>query len=159
MLTLMIMRHAQAADAPPGGDDKRRQLTPHGHREATEVGQALAGLSLLPDRIVCSGATRACQTARIVAELSGYGHRPATAAALYNRTTADYLTVVRGLKDAWPAVLLVGHNSTASDLAGSLCGTPIDLPTAGLAIIDLDLVQWSQVTATHIGRLRHLLEP
>lgn len=159
MLTLMIMRHAKAADLQAGGDDKRRRLTPHGRDEAIAVGQALVGLGLVPDRIVCSGATRAGQTARIVAQQCGCPQRPTVAAALYYPSMDDYLAVVRGLKDAWRSVVVVGHNPVSSELAGLLVGAAVDLPTAGLAILDLDVGQWSEVTATHIGQLRQLIEP
>lgn len=43
--TLLLLRHGEAGDPPPGGRDPDRRLTPTGEEQARAVGPALAGVS------------------------------------------------------------------------------------------------------------------
>ena len=66
MKTLLVLRHAKTqSDAPAG--DHARELTERGHRNAEAMGAYIKNLIGTPDAIITSDATRARQTAEIVA--------------------------------------------------------------------------------------------
>ncbi len=113
---LILWRHAEAEDAPEGGDDLVRALTPRGEREAARMGAWLD--RTLPEgaRILCSPALRCDQTARAL------GRKFKTVAELApDRTVDDMLAVTR-----WPharqPVLVVGHQPTLGQVVARLLG-------------------------------------
>jgi phosphohistidine phosphatase SixA len=63
MLTLMLMRHAQAEPAAIDGVDHERPLTDAGRREVLRATQQLRDQPELPQRVLLSPAQRTRQTA------------------------------------------------------------------------------------------------
>ena len=73
MKTLLILRHAKTqSDAPAG--DHARELTERGHRNAAAMGAYIHNLTRPPDAIITSDATRALQTAEVVAAAGNLSH-------------------------------------------------------------------------------------
>ena len=66
MRRLMLLRHAKS-DRPPGTPDHDRPLNRRGRDEAPLIGTYLAHNGLLPDRVLCSTATRTRETWDLVA--------------------------------------------------------------------------------------------
>jgi len=64
--TLLILRHAKTQPDAPAGDHARA-LTERGHRDAATIADHIRNVIGTPDAIVTSDATRARQTASIVA--------------------------------------------------------------------------------------------
>lgn len=110
-MDLILWRHAGAEETVP---DIARDLTAHGRRQAQDMAQWLR--SYLPDdlRIVCSPAARTRQTADALGR--PYAIRNEIAPG---RPMSDLLAA-----SGWPqggaTVLLVGHNPSISQLAGTL---------------------------------------
>jgi phosphohistidine phosphatase len=132
--TLLILRHATAANTPEDADE-RRPLTRTGLAEAARVGRALAGLK--PEHVLCSTALRTRQTwQQISGELPArpkvefepliYAAGPETLRELVWATDPDVTTL-----------LLIGHNPAVHELAWSLLGdqAPRSFPPASLAIV------------------------
>ena len=67
-MKLYFLRHAEALD---GKDDAGRPLSPHGKKEAREVGRFLKGAGIEFDAAYSSPLVRAKQTAKIVLEVCG----------------------------------------------------------------------------------------
>jgi phosphohistidine phosphatase len=57
-MMLYIVRHAIAEDAPQGGDDAARRLTPDGRRKMAEVARGLRALRVAPDVVLTSPLVR-----------------------------------------------------------------------------------------------------
>lgn len=141
MPELLVLRHAQAADAV--APDHERPLTPRGFSQATQAGRWLAERGLHPQRVLCSSAVRAQQTAeRVLAQLTA---EPAplflTEQRLYLAAVPDLLDVLAEQAGDAGCVLLVGHNPGLAELVEALSGHPISpepgsgtlFPTATLA--------------------------
>ena len=62
MRRLMILRHAKAERAAPGGRDHDRALNERGREDARKIGDYMARHGLLPDRVVVSPAIRTRET-------------------------------------------------------------------------------------------------
>jgi len=98
------------------------------------------------DALFSSPACRALSTADIFsAEL----HLPVQIdRRVYEADVAVLQQLVRGLDDRDSAVVLVGHNPAVSVFLRYLTDEPYaDLPTAGIAVIDLPLMSWRHTSS------------
>jgi phosphohistidine phosphatase len=166
------LRHAKAAqEAPVGGGDHERPLSPRGRRDAAALGRVLVdgGLDLgdvgLPTYVLCSTAVRTTETAeRVVAALGVTLDRRRR---LYYGAPSDVLDEVRTLPDDVVSAMVVGHNPTTAELAQRLL-VPGDeglsilgghgFPTCGLALVRLPAVHWLDV-ADGTGALEAFFTP
>ncbi|UOY01348.1 SixA phosphatase family protein [Blastococcus sp. PRF04-17] len=140
---LVLIRHAEAGDAPVDVD---RPLTQLGERRAEAIGEWLGRAGLAPDRVVVSPAVRAQQTweraaVALPAGLTGVDER------IYDNTVDALLAVLGGLPDEAMTAALVGHNPAVGQLAavlGDAEGDPAarhdvgsGFPTGGVAVFVL----------------------
>lgn len=144
MHELLILRHAEAEPAEPGGSDLDRPLTAHGAEQAQATGQWLLEHEALPDTILCSPATRARATATRAAACWGTdaADRIDYVDAIYEASPGQLLTQLDRLDPALGRVLLVGHNPGLERLLALLCeGRSAGfrgMPAAALAWLRLD---------------------
>ncbi len=143
---LYVARHGEAAHGP---DDHERPLTPHGEQEARQTGAWLRSQGIRPDAIASSTAIRARETARIIAEATGFEvKRILTTRRIYDADLLYILDLIFGYEDLFSHVLLVGHNPTSTMLAQYLApDAPGHLPTAGLIGIRFAVDRWIDASA------------
>jgi phosphohistidine phosphatase len=160
MKTLLILRHAKTQpDAPTG--DHARELTERGHRNAAAMGAYIHNLIGTPDAIITSDATRARQTAEIVAPAVDFTAPLTMESRIYATDLDTLVAVVRRIPDEVKTAIIVGHNPGFEELAAVLAGKPeqgVRLPTSGLAVLELDVERWDAVGAG-TGRLREVATP
>lgn len=160
MRTLLILRHAKTQpDAPRG--DRARELIERGHRDAARIGAFIRDSLARPDLIVTSDATRARQTADIVATTIGLDDALEIEPRIYDADVSTLIAVVRGLPDSAARVIIVGHNpgfELLTDALSSSGSGSIHLPTSGLAIVEFDTERWSNV-AERSGQRRAVVTP
>ncbi len=146
MKTLYLMRHAKSSWKDLALDDRDRPLNARGRRDAPEMGHRLAARGPLPQRLLCSPARRARDTARAVAEGAGlHGVGCISDERLYFNGVEGWIDTLRSLEDSLDVVLLVGHNPDFSAVVCGLGGLPVqDFPTASLARFALT-TQWSDL--------------
>ncbi|MBL8288922.1 MAG: histidine phosphatase family protein [Rubrivivax sp.] len=113
-MDLILWRHAEAAEAPVGGDDLARALTPKGERQAERMAAWLGRQLAATTRILVSPAVRTQQTAKAlerkfktIEELAPHGSAQALLAAAH-------------WPDAREPVLVVGHQPALGMAAGTL---------------------------------------
>lgn len=113
---LILWRHAEAEEAPEGGDDLVRALTPRGEREAARMGAWLD--RTLPEgaRILSSPALRCDQTARAL------GRKFKTVETLAPGHSVDELLEAARWPDARQPVVVVGHQPTLGQTVARLLG-------------------------------------
>jgi phosphohistidine phosphatase len=160
MKTLLILRHAKTQSDAPAGDHARK-LTERGHRNAAAMGAYIHKLTGTPDVIITSDATRARQTAEIVATAVDFTGPLTVEPRIYAADLDPLLAVVRRIPDEVGSAMLVGHNPGFEALAGALAGNhneEIRLPTSGLALLEFDVEQWDAVREG-AGRLREVATP
>ena len=109
----MLIRHAQATDAPR---DRDRPLSEHGARRAAAIRPWLQRSGIVPDRVLVSPALRAAQTWAAAA----VGLEPTVDDRIYENTVADLLAVLGELPDEVRTVAVVGHNPSIGKLAAAL---------------------------------------
>ena len=159
MKTILLFRHGKS-DWDAGMDvDHERPLARRGKKAAALMGRYLAALGEVPDQAHTSTAVRAAETLRRAAEAGAWKCPVATSRALYQASPESALEYVQKLDDACGCVLLVGHEPTWSMLLGALVGgARVELPTAAMARIDVEVEAWSGV-AFGTGALVWLTTP
>ncbi|TPF96958.1 phosphoglycerate mutase [Bifidobacterium sp. UTCIF-39] len=139
---LIIMRHANA-ESKVGKADVDRELTDKGLKQAKKVGKALAVMSLIPDQIRCSGATRTRQTLERM--LKYFGDKPSVdyRKSLYEGGTQAILDEMDHMKPKTKRLMIVGHEPTVSSAAQWLASPDSDPAT--LNVLGLGLSTGSLV--------------
>jgi phosphohistidine phosphatase len=153
---LLVLRHGQAKNAPPGGDDADRPLSGSGRRGAASLGPVVRRLA--PDLVLCSSALRTRQTSEAL-EL-GADVDVSIEPGLYGAEVEELLEHVRGVDDDIEVLLVVGHNPGVHQLVVELTGgerVPTFRP-ATLAVLELDVEQWHEL-GPGLGRLTSLHVP
>lgn len=130
MKSLMLLRHAQALPATPAFTDLERELSLHGRRQARRLGKWLCARRWSPQRILCSNAIRARQTAETVTAAAGWITPLNLLNTLYNASVDDMLTVLREQAPSVERLLLVAHAPGVGELAGALTTRLSDLSLA-----------------------------
>jgi len=134
---------------------------------AKRMGEIIAGEKWPVDAVVHSGARRAKETALIAhAELPS-GIPISVEPRLYEATVAGFIAALRDLPDSAQTIVVVGHNPSLAEAALRLSGggdkatlqrMAAKFPTAGLAMLEFDLVHWSELAAGK-GRLAAFFTP
>lgn len=131
------------------------------------MGAYMAKQGLVPDLALISTARRAQETWDLVAEALPRSIAARDAVGIYEVAAAAILEVIRTVEPSVRNLLLVGHNPGLADLALLLAGSgdppAIErlrekFPTAGLAVLDFDSEQWSDVSPGD-GRLVRFVTP
>ena len=134
--TLILLRHAKS-DWSGDEDDVDRPLAKRGRRQAPVAGRWLAEQVERIDLAVVSTATRAQQTWQIASVELASAPPVRNEARAYAASDRALLDLVQALPDEARTVVLVGHNPGLEDLASSLTGRWVPMPTSALAVIGL----------------------
>jgi phosphohistidine phosphatase len=175
MRRLMLLRHAKTEHDAPSGHDQDRRLDERGRLDAAAIGTWIGRRPPFPDAVLVSTAVRAKQTWEIAREAmkDTMRERPPPPKVelleeLYGAEPAQLLRIIRRAEVADPACLmLIGHNPGMHELALMLAGSgdtaakrslEDNLPTAGLAVLDFAIDDWSEV-AFRRGKLVRFTSP
>lgn len=148
MKTLILVRHAKAANRHKHLSDLERALTPGGQKDAKRAARTLKAKGIVPSLLVSSPANRALETAHVfAAELDYPIHKIALKQSAYDAMDAEPLfSMIRETEDHHDTVLLFGHNPSLEEFASSLLlGFESDLPKAGVVEISIDKESWRDI--------------
>src|SRR5213592_2478495 len=138
IMKLYFLRHA---DALEGIDDAARPLSPHGRKEALEVGRFLKRAGIEFDAAYSSPLIRAKETAEIVLDTCGSTKLVLTTALLNEGSEAKFDEWLKGIPDA-KHVCLVGHAPSLADRVRQLLGIKatdaLKLPKGALACLETE---------------------
>lgn len=152
------MRHAKSSWTDPSLSDFERPLNERGRRAAPFMGGVLKREGLVPDHIICSPAKRTRETAELVQAAVGLEFEVRNDASIYEATAGELIEVVSATPYTSQRVLLIGHNPSSEQLVQIITGAIEAMPTAALAVIDLDIDSWAEI-APGKGKLRRLFRP
>lgn len=153
---LILLRHAKSA-WPDDVPDHDRPLAPRGRRDAPAAGRWLRTSELVPDRVMCSTATRARETWRLAEEQIGAHPQTVFEDRAYGASVADLLDLARRTPAAVRTLLIVGHDPAMRGLTLELADDPsrdaeaealarvrVKYPTAAIAVLSFS-GNWPEV--------------
>jgi phosphohistidine phosphatase len=167
MRRILLLRHAKSDWSGPGASDHERPLNRRGQEAAPRIGVYLHRHGLIPDRVLCSTATRARETWALVAAQIPDAPAASYVEPLYNAAARAILDVLRHADADAKSVLVVGHNPGLQEVAALLIASgDLDdrerlrekFPTCGLAVIDFAIEHWSRLHPRS-GRLERFVVP
>ncbi|HET6183816.1 MAG TPA: histidine phosphatase family protein [Acetobacteraceae bacterium] len=165
MRQLLLLRHAKAAQAATGQDDRDRPLNEAGRAAIAATRARMKELGLAPDLVLVSPSRRTMET---LEGLEPWDETPLVEPvdALYLAPASGIRAVLNGVAETVRSVLLIGHNPGLHDFAASLHdGGPAPapaleqlargFPTAALAEFSV-LGPWWQLDARRARLVRFL---
>lgn len=158
MKTLLLLRHAKSSWQDAGLADFDRPLNERGMLAAPFMGALMVREGLAPEIILCSPAERARQTALLVGQGRGMNTEIRFEHRIYEASPRGLHQVVSELDDAYSSAMLVGHNPGVEGFISYLTGNMESMPTAALAVTDLQVGSWSTIN-DRCGSLRRIYKP
>lgn len=158
MKIIYILRHAKSSWDDATMTDFERPLNQRGLKTAPFIGKLMKERGLVPDVILSSPAKRACETAKLVCESAGFETQIKLDQRIYEATVGTLVSIVMEIDDSFDSALLVGHNPGAEGLVYYLTGEIAPMPTAALAVIELKINNWADISNGR-GSLRFVFRP
>ncbi|MEU7002881.1 histidine phosphatase family protein [Nonomuraea sp. NPDC046570] len=131
MRTLIILRHAKAAQIP-GLDDRERPLTHRGERDAERAGAEIRSLGLEPGLVLCSPAVRTRRTAELAFPAADVSFER----DIYEAYPEELYSLVRRSDPEAATIVLCGHNPGVHEMALSLAGGEYTFRPGSFAVIE-----------------------
>jgi phosphohistidine phosphatase len=151
MKKIILVRHGKSAWNNPNLTDHDRPLADRGLNDVPEMGLRLKEKGIVPDLILSSPATRASQTAEIIAEVL---HIPKSIIAfdknLYHASYAMILKCIQRQDDSNELIFVVGHNPGLNDFIDFMGGNLENLPTSGQYGFMVDTDHWIQLRPENV---------
>ena len=158
MKTLFVLRHAKSSWDDASLADFDRPLNNRGKNAAPFMGSIMAERNLLPDVIFSSPAVRARETARLVKDAGSLEAEIRLDERIYEASPPTLRQVAMAINDEFRSAMIVGHNPGMEGFIRLLTGRLEAMPTAALAIIDLDIARWEDIIAER-ATLRQIIRP
>lgn len=160
MKTIFIVRHAKAAWMEDMSQDRLRKLDAEGVADAMKAGKLLAQEGLVPDLILSSTATRAEQTAQLIAEGLGLDESKIEYKnGLYNASAETILLVIQSVETDEEKLMIVAHNPGISNFLSLLTdGSSVNMGPCDIAILELDIDSWKNCCLPGHGFLLRYIE-
>ncbi len=158
MKTLYIMRHAKSSWDHPSLSDFERPLNGRGKNAAPFMGGLIRRRDLLPEVILCSPARRALSTAKLVKQGGALNADILFDERIYEASPNNLRQVVAELDDTFSSAMLIGHNPGIEGFIRYLTNELEPMPTAAVAVIELDVEKWSEVN-DGCGELKTVIRP
>ena len=159
MKTLLILRHAKSDWGNSQLSDHDRPLNSRGKYDAPRMGAWLKLKEIVPELIISSTAERALTTAELVALACDFEGELRTERKFYLAGPPAYVEILNGLPDSYESVMVVGHNPGMEELVSLLTDKDRTMTTANVAVVELPIDAWNELTIFTEGRLKHHWQP
>lgn len=146
--TLILIRHGKSSWKDADLADFDRPLNHRGRTDGPRMAAFLTGRVPLPDRVLCSPSRRTRATMDFLLPALGDPPPPVDFdPRLYGAEVPDLIEILADTRDTVSAVLLLGHNPALTQLHNHLVSDdPLEnLPTLGVAVVQLDLQHWANI--------------
>jgi phosphohistidine phosphatase len=158
MKTLFVLRHAKSSWDDPDLADFDRPLNGRGESAAPFMGEVMKRNGFSPDVILSSPAVRARDTAVLVKGGGDLDAEIVHEENIYEASPQALRQIASTIDDRHRSAMIVGHNPGMEGFIRFLTGKLEPMPTAALAVIDLDIASWRDIDSKS-GVLRKLIRP
>lgn len=158
MKTLFVLRHAKSSWKNRELSDFERPLNKRGEKAAPFMGKLMRDNGFIPEAIISSSAERAEQTAKLIRSSASIDIEIQFDRRIYESSTNSLLHIVSEFNDNFSSAMIVGHNPGFEGLVEILGNEYQRMPTAALAIINLNIDSWQDIAAG-CGEIISVLRP
>ena len=158
MKILFLLRHAKSSWDNASLADFDRPLNERGNNTAPFMGEVMTRRGYAPAIVVSSPANRAASTAKLVKDAAGLSADIRYDDRVYEASPNSLRQVASELDDTFGSAMIVGHNPGMEGFIRYLTGEIEAMPTAALAVIELNIDSWSQINAD-TGKLAEVIRP
>jgi phosphohistidine phosphatase len=158
MKRLYVLRHAKSSWDDASLSDFDRPLNERGLDAAPLMGKVMRKRGYIPDAVFSSPAKRAKKTAKLATDAAGIESSIIFDERIYEASPQKLVEVLSTVDGAAASAMIVGHNPGMEGLIRLLTGETVSMPTAALAIIDLEVEQWNDLDH-QTGKLVAMLRP
>jgi phosphohistidine phosphatase len=123
------------------------------------MGALIKDKELVPQKILCSSALRATETARMVQEESGFAGETVFLDSYYLAEPNAYLEALQTLPDEIERVMVIGHNPGLEGLLQILSGQIVPLSTGAVAHLVLRIDHWNELNMDGEAELVETFSP
>jgi polyadenylate-binding protein len=157
---LIVLRHAKSAWDTDAEVDHERPLNKRGRRDAPRIGQKLAELGWIPERVFSSDARRTRDTwKRMRAEL-GDDIEAAFTRQLYHAGIGAVREVLADLPDVVGTVMVIGHNPGWEGVIDALTAAEVRLTSCNAALLSIEADTWRDaISQESRWQLHQVLRP
>ncbi len=144
---LSLLRHSYAE--PLGSSlDLKRNLTMEGLSAIRTLGRRLLNDNFSPDKIICSTAIRAQQTAiNLVEELEMSEQMISYDEKIYEASVRELVEVVNEIQQHVQSALIIGHSPAISFFGEYLTSSGIEgMEPCSMVTIGFDGVEWREIS-------------
>lgn len=159
MKTLLLLRHGKSSWKETNLADHDRPLKKRGENDAKKLGGHLNSFDLIPDIICCSTAKRAKDTVKCLLETLYFDNEVCFSRKLYHGYIDDFIDVIHGIQNDHTCLMLVGHNPGLEEFLSNLTDVDEWLPTAALAQVEIDIMDWRDLNEYTNGLLINIWRP
>ena len=151
MKNLTIVRHAESSLQDEQYLDKNRPLTKNGRNEALIMSQRIRDAEIKPLKILSSSATRAWETALIIAKTINYSENLLTKDdRLYLADIHNLVCIIEEQNEDVNNLMIIGHNPGLIELINLLSIKKIaNLSTSGAVSLNINTDDWNLITLTN----------
>ena len=151
MKNLTIVRHAESVLQDTQYLDKDRPLTNNGRNDALTMSQKIRDAGIKPSKILSSSATRAWETALIIAKTIKYSENLLTRDdRLYLADIHNLVCIIEEQNEDVNNLMIIGHNPGLIELINLLSIKRIaNLSTSGVVSLNINIDDWSLITLTN----------
>jgi phosphohistidine phosphatase len=158
MKTLYILRHAKSSWDDSDLADFDRPLNDRGKTTAPFMGEVMQRNGYAPAVIISSPAVRARETAKLAKQAGALEADIKLEERIYEASPQALQQVISEVDDRFDSAMVVGHNPGMEGFIRLLTGKSEPMPTASLAIIDLDTPSWAAIKPGS-GTLTRIIRP
>ncbi|MFN7736756.1 MAG: SixA phosphatase family protein [Pirellula sp.] len=163
MIDLMLMRHAKSDWADESLSDFERPLNARGKKAAPLMGEWMREHHLVPNRILCSTATRAKETL-FGLERAWATHQTEKVIVefvddLYLASPTTILEIIQHHHREAQRLLVIGHNPGMELLATQLAREQIEMTTANVVVLKANLGWDDALRQMNAWKLTHHEKP
>lgn len=152
------MRHAKSSWDNPTMSDRTRPLNERGRRIAPKMGALIRKLEYLPDMIYCSTAQRTRETLELLTSEIGLIPRIHFSDAIYEASVGSLVELIQNTSDEFQSIMIIGHNPGMELCIKFFTDELIQMPTATIVLIELNIDSWAEVSISH-GKIVDVLRP
>jgi phosphohistidine phosphatase len=152
MKKLILMRHAEAINATVELDDFHRPLSDYGTRQASGIKNDFIKMAITPQLVLVSNAVRTRKTAEILVAGIIEATNIQYMQNLYLCSYQELLNIITATDKNINELMVIAHNPSLYELTYHLASHDEmieEFPTAGIAIFELDITDWQQISHQH----------